>query len=321
MENGTDITEFILLGFSVIDESRFFLFLLIFTVYIVTISANIFIVILIKTDICLHKPMYFFIGGLSFLEIWYPSVTVPRLFWALLTKEDSISFVGCLTQFYFHFSFGTIQHFLLAIMAYDRYVAVCIPLRYLLILSPNVCFKLLWGSWVFGFIVIIVISLQIFNLSFCLHNKIDHYYCDFAPLVKLSCSKTSNVEKLFFATACFVILGCFLVIIMSYVFIIRTLMRFPSSEGRHKTFSTCASHLAVVVLFYSTSIFMFIRPNAGDLIHLNKIFSIFPSIVTPLLNPLIYTLRNQEVNNAIKKAVKRIKIKNVQEATIKPVKD
>ncbi|KAM5145620.1 olfactory receptor 287-like [Mantella aurantiaca] len=308
MKNKTTITKFILLGFSVLDESRFFLFFLLFTIYTVTISANVFIIILIKTDLCLHKPMYFFIGGLSFLEIWYPSVTVPRLFWALLTKEDSISFVGCMTQFYFHFSLGTIENFLLVIMAYDRYVAVCIPLRYLLIMTPDVCFKLLLGSWVFGFIVIIIMSLKVFNLSFCFHNKIDHYYCDFAPLVKLSCSETSSAEQIFFATACFVILGCFMIIIVSYICIIRTTVRIPSSEGRHKTFSTCASHFIVVLLFYSTSIFMFIRPNAGDLLHLNKIFSIFPSIVTPLLNPVIYTLRNQEVIKATRKAVKRLKL-------------
>ncbi|XP_018422077.1 PREDICTED: olfactory receptor 5V1-like [Nanorana parkeri] len=222
MKNETAVLEFTLLGFSVLGESRFFLFLLIFTIYIVTISANIFIIILVKTDMCLHKPMYFFIGELSFLEIWYPSVTVPRLLWALLTKKDSISFVGCMTQFYFHFSFGAIENFLLAIMAYDRYVAVCIPLRYLLIMNPDVCVKLLLGSWVFGFNVIIIFSLQVFNLPFCFQNKIDHYYCDFAPLVKLSCSETSDVEKLFFATACFVILGCFLVIIVSYISFIRT---------------------------------------------------------------------------------------------------
>nr|DBA20866.1 TPA: hypothetical protein GDO54_017606 [Pyxicephalus adspersus] len=308
MKNESAIIEFFLLGFAVLDESRFCLFFLIFSIYTVTISANIFIVILIKTDTCLHRPMYFFIGGLSFLEIWYPSVTVPRLLWALLTKEDSISFVACMTQFYFHFSFGAIENFLLGIMAYDRYVAVCIPLRYLLIMSPNVCVKLLLGSWVFGFTVIIILSSQVFSLSFCFHNEIDHYYCDFAPLVTLSCSETSNVEKLFFTTACFVILGCFLVIIVSYICIIRTTVRVPSFERSNKTFSTCASHFIVVLLFYSTSIFMFIRPNAGDLLHLNKIFSIFPSIVTPLLNPVIYTLRNEEVKRAIKKAVKRLKM-------------
>lgn len=308
MKNNTTLIEFILLGFSVLDESRFFIFLLLFTIYAVTISANIFIIVLIKCDVRLHKPMYFFIGGLSFLEIWYPSVTVPRLLRALLTKEDVISFIGCMTQFFFHFSFGAIENFLLAIMAYDRYVAVCIPLRYLLIMSPDVCVKLLLGSWIFGFIIVLLFSLPLFNLSFCSNNEIDHYYCDFAPLVELSCSETSNVEELFLATACFVILGCFLVIVVSYVCIIRTAVRFPSGEGRRKTFSTCASHCAVVLLFYSTSMFMFIRPKARDLLRLNKIFSIFPSIVTPMLNPVIYTLRNQEVKKAMKKAVKRLKI-------------
>ncbi|XP_068103986.1 olfactory receptor 6B1-like [Hyperolius riggenbachi] len=307
MRNETFVMEFILLGFSVFDETRLCLFLIIATIYMVTIAANVFIIILIKTERRLHKPMYFFIGGLSFLEIWYPSATVPRLLWALLTKDRSISVVGCMAQFYFHFSFGATENFILAIMAYDRFVAVCNPLQYLLIMSSDVCAKLLLASWFSGFFIIIIICSQFFSLSFCAHNEIDHYYCDFAPLVKLSCSDTSNVEKLFFSAACFIILGCFAVIIVSYICIIRTTAKFPSGD-RHKTFSTCASHLVVVLLFYSTSIFMFVRPRAGNLLHLNKIVSVFPSIVTPLLNPVIYTLRNQEVKAAMKKAVKRIRL-------------
>ncbi|XP_053330027.1 olfactory receptor 6F1-like [Spea bombifrons] len=275
-------------------------------VYVVTIMANVFIIVIVTKEQCLHKAMYIFIGGLSFLEIWYPSVTVPRLLWALLTKCESISLAGCMTQFYFHFTFGATENFLLVVMAYDRYVAICNPLQYVVIMSPKTCYKLLLGSWVLGFLMVIVPCSQISNLPFCGRN-IDHYYCDFAPLLKLSCSDTSNIKKLVFVTACFVILGCLLLIIASYVCIIRTAIHFPSSFGKSKAFSTCASHLIVVSLFYGTTIFMFLRPNSEDFLHLNKVISIVPSVITPLLNPVIYTLRNQEVKVAVIKTLQKIK--------------
>ncbi|XP_075690524.1 olfactory receptor 6F1-like [Rhinoderma darwinii] len=304
--NKTIITEFLLSGFSNFSAMGHYLFTVILTVYIFTITANVFIILIVKLEQRLHKPMYFFIGGLSFLEIWYPSVTVPRLLWALLMKKESISQAGCITQFYFHFSFGVAENFLLAIMAFDRYIAICKPLRYTLIMNPDTCIKLLLGSWFLGFIAVLVPCLQVSNLSFCSKNEIDHYYCDFAPLIRLSCSDTSRVQMLFFVFACFVIFSSFWIISLSYICIIQTTMRFSTSSRRHKAFSTCASHLIVVILFYSTTIFMFIRPTTGDLLHLNKIISIIPSIVTPLLNPIIYTLRNQEVKEAVKKVVQKI---------------
>ncbi|XP_069800147.1 olfactory receptor 6F1-like [Dendropsophus ebraccatus] len=270
--------------------------------------ANTFIIALVKSERRLHKPMYFFISGLSFLEIWYPSVTVPRLLWALLTKEDSISLVGCFTQFFFHFSFGATENFLLTVMAIDRFVAICNPLRYLLIMNQSTCTTLLIGSWVCGFLVVTIPCLQVSRLSFCVGNKIDHYYCDFASLIKLSCSETSHLQKMVFVSSCFVILGCFLAIIVSYTCIIRATMNFPTSIGKQKTFSTCASHLMVVIVFYATTIFMFVRPTTGDLLYINKIISVIPSIVTPLLNPIIYTLRNNEVKEAVKKNIQDWKL-------------
>ncbi|KAM4019340.1 olfactory receptor 6P1-like [Anomaloglossus baeobatrachus] len=272
-------------------------------------KANFFIIIIVKNEPRLHKPMYFFIGGLSFLEIWYPTVTVPRLLWSLLTKVESISTAGCLTQFFFHFSFGASENFLLTVMAVDRFVAICNPLRYLLIMNQSTCTALLLASWISGFIVVIIPCLQISKLSFCVGNVIDHYYCDFAPLIKLSCGETSHIQKMVFASSCFVILGCFLAIIVSYTCIIRATMNFPTSFSRKKTFSTCASHLIVVIIFYSTTIFMFVRPTTGDLLHLNKIISVIPSIVTPLLNPIIYTLRNNEVKEAIRKNFQNLTLK------------
>ncbi|KAM8952915.1 olfactory receptor 6B1-like [Pelodytes ibericus] len=304
-QNNTAITEFILLGFSVSNETSFFIFVLIAIVYIVTLTSNVFIIVTVTMERSLQKPMYFFIGGLSFLELWYPSVTIPRLLWSLYTKEKTISPAVCISQFYFHFSCGTTESFLLAIMAFDRFVAICNPLRYTTIMSPKICMRLLLGTWMFSFVIIIIPCLQISNLVFCF-KEIDHYYCDFAPLLKLSCSEISIIETVFLVLACFVVLGSFVPIIVSYVFIIGTIITFPTNSGKRRAFSTCASHLIVVLVFYSTVIFMFIRPNASGFLHVNKIISIFPSIVTPLLNPVIYTLRNQEFKEAIKRIVQML---------------
>ncbi|KAM3912111.1 olfactory receptor 6N2-like [Leptodactylus fuscus] len=253
---------------------------------------------------CLNKLKENYWTGESLKK--YPSVTVPRLIWALKTKKRSISFAGCMAQFYFHFSLGTTEMFLLTVMAYDRYVAICNPLRYLLIMSPNTCAVLIIGSWVCGFIVVIDSCLQLSSLLYCEGNKIDHYYCDFAPLLRLSCSDTSGAEILFFYTTFFVSVSCFLLTIISYMCITRTIIKCPTASGRRKGFSTFASHLFVVILFYGTIIFMFIRPAKGDFPHLNKVVSVVPSIVTPLLNPIIYTLRNQEVTEAVIKIGQRM---------------
>ncbi|XP_075117003.1 olfactory receptor 6F1-like [Leptodactylus fuscus] len=297
--NQTVVTEFILIGFSVLAKTRYCLFLLISAVYTATIVANVFIIVIVKAEKRLHKPMYFFIGCLSFLELWYPSVTVPRLIRALKTKKKSISFAGCMAQFYFHFSLGATEMLLLTVMAYDRYVAICNPLRYLLIMSPNICTVLIIGSWVCGFIAFIGPCFQLSILLFCESNRIDHYYCDFAPLIRLSCSDTTGAENVFFYATFFVTVGCFLLTIISYMCITRTIIKCPTASGRRKGFSTFASHLFVVILFYGTIIFMFIRPAKGNFLHLNKVVSVVPSIVTPLLNPIIYTLRNQEVKEAV----------------------
>ncbi|XP_071979069.1 olfactory receptor 6C4-like [Engystomops pustulosus] len=308
LTNKTIVTEFLLLGFSLSEETEFCLYVFISFIYVITITANMFIVIIIKSDRHLHKPMYFFIGGLSFLEIWYTSVTIPRFLWSLKTRQKFISPGGCMAQFYFHFSLGATEIFLLTAMAYDRYVAICHPLRYLMIMSPKVCAVLITGSWLGGFSAILVPCLQISSLSFCDGYQIDHYYCDLGPLLSLSCSEKSSIEKLFFCLTLFIILGCFLLVILSYTCIIRTTMTIPTAHGKRKTFSTFASHLIVVLLFYGPIIFMFVRPRTGGLMHVNKKVSLIPSVVTPLLNPIIYTLRNQEVIRAMKKTARKMNI-------------
>ncbi|XP_068103990.1 olfactory receptor 6B1-like [Hyperolius riggenbachi] len=304
--NQTGVTNFLLLGFSLVEQARLFLFIVLSTVYIFTIAANVFIIVLIKAEPRLHKPMYFFIGGLSFLELWFPSVTVPRLIWSLKTKDHYISLAGCMAQFYFHFSLGATEMLLLTAMAYDRYVAICNPLRYLTIMSPYICAGLILGSWSCGFILYILPWLRIFTLWYCDRNQVDHYYCDFAPVVRLSCSDTAKAEITFFYTTFFITVGCLLLILTSYACITQTIIKCPTASGRRKAFSTFASHLSVVTLFYGTIMFMFIRPAKVVSLHFNKIVSIFPSVVTPLLNPIIYTLRNQEVMEAVLRATHRV---------------
>ncbi|KAM4663400.1 olfactory receptor 6N2-like [Discoglossus pictus] len=299
-------SDFLLLGFSFVNGMEMLPFIIILTVYILTITANLFIIIIVRIEPSLHKPMYYFIGAFSFLEICYTAVTVPRLLRSLITKQKTISSAGCLAQFYFHFSLGSVENFSLSIMAYDRYVAICNPLRYSIIMSTKTCNMFLLGSWTGGFLAMTVPCLQLSSLQFCGHNEIDHYYCDFVPLFQISCSETSQIEKLFFVIAYFIIMGCFLLIMVSYVSIIRTTMKISTLSGRHKAFSTCASHLTVVLLFYGSIIFMFLLPKASHSFNLNKIISIFPSIVIPLLNPIIYTLRNHEVKEAVKKTMQKM---------------
>ncbi|XP_068103992.1 olfactory receptor 6F1-like [Hyperolius riggenbachi] len=304
--NQTVITSFVLLGFSLTEQSRFILFIILVIAYISTITANVFIIILIRAEPGLHKPMYFFIGGLSFLEIWYPSVTIPGLLQSLKTKDKYISFTNCLIQLYFHFALGAVEMFLLTAMSYDRYVAICNPLRYLTIMSPLICFVLMLAAWVGGFITVIGPVVKISFLSYCKENTIDHYYCDFAPIIHLSCSNPVEAENACLSAIIYVTVGSILLTLTSYIFITRTILKFPTALGRQKAFSTVVSHSFVVILFYGTILFMFVRKGGGDSLHFNKIVSIIPSVVTPFLNPIIYTLRNQEVKQAVVKIAGRI---------------
>ncbi|XP_078542415.1 olfactory receptor 6F1-like [Lissotriton helveticus] len=299
--NSTSVDHFILIGFAVGRELQIFLFVVICIIYVITIFTNILIIAIIKSTTSLHKPMYLFIGTFSFLEIWYPTATVPKFLSTLVTGSKSISLPGCIVQYYFHFSLGATENFLLVAMAFDRYVAICYPLRYMLIMSHTRCTHLALGSWVCGFLSFTVTTFQISRLHFCGPNKINHYYCDFAPLVTLSCSKIDNVEFYFFIMVTFVLVGCLLVVLISYLRIMLAIIRMPSRSGRMKAFSTCASHLAVLTIFYGTTIFMFAKPTGRSSLDTNKVVSIFPSIVTPLLNPIIYTLRNKEIMHTLKR--------------------
>ncbi|XP_040190377.1 olfactory receptor 226-like [Rana temporaria] len=300
--NVTIVREFLLLGFAVPPAPGMVLFILILMVYSLSVVINSVIIVLVGSDRRLHKPMYFFISVFSFLELWYPTVTVPGLLQGLLSGGKTVCFGCCVSQFYLHFSLGVTENLLLVVMGFDRYVAFCRPLHYTVIMSPGVCVRFAVGSWIGGFSAFVSHSIQLSRARFCGPAQVDHYYCDFAPLIKLICSDTTNMKTLFSVICC---LGgaCLLLIMVSYIFILNTILRLPTSTGRHKTFYTCASHLTVVLIFYGTTLFMFARPVDGSDLHTNKIVSVFPSVVTPLLNPIIYSLRNQEVKSALLRAI------------------
>uniref|UniRef100_A0A8C3RTM5 Olfactory receptor n=1 Tax=Chelydra serpentina TaxID=8475 RepID=A0A8C3RTM5_CHESE len=299
--NQTFITEFILLGFGSLPELQNFLFLLFLVIYMVTMVGNILIIVLVVADQHLHTPMYFFLGNLSCLEICYSSTILPRVLASLLTGDRTISVSGCIMQFYW---FVTTECYLLAVMSYDRYLAICKPLHYVTRMNGRFCIQLAAGSWLSSFIVLTILICLVSQLAFCGPNEIDHFFCDLTPVINLSCSDTSVVTL---ATLIFSSLDTvppFLLTLTSYVYIISTILRIPSTTGRQKAFSTCSSHLIVVTIFYGTLMIVYMLPNTGALRAPNKVFSVFYTVLTPLINPLIYSLKNKEVREALRKFLK-----------------
>ncbi|XP_078496622.1 olfactory receptor 6F1-like [Lissotriton helveticus] len=309
MNNDTDVIYFLLLGFTIRTELRIFLFFMFMSIYILTLTANISIITLVKLDQHLHTPMYQLLSYLSFLEIFYTSSIVPTLLPNLL-QNNIISLPGCLAQAYFYFSLGTTEFFLLGLMAVDRYIAICNPLRYTSIMNGTVCLQATGACWLVAFLAIFVPVILLSKLYFCGPYIINHFFCDVAPLLQLSCSDTRIMENAVFILACFTILPSFLVTIISYVFIIVTILRSPSKKGRQKAFSTCSSHLIVVVILYGTAIFIYVRPAFAYPVAINKFIGVFNTVLTPLLNPLIYCLRNKEMKVAIRKQFGRTILRN-----------
>ncbi|XP_025775951.1 olfactory receptor 11L1-like [Leopardus geoffroyi] len=299
--NQTAVTEFIFLGFSSVLYLRLTLFVIFLTVYLLSLMGNTLIIFIVLTDVTLQTPMYIFLGNLSFLEIWYTTATVPKLLATCLAQVVTISVFGCITQYYFFFSMGATECILLAVMAYDRYLAICSPLRYSLLMSLRVCLRFSAGSWIGGFIAPLLPTILISHLSFCGPQKINHFFCDSDPIFKLSCSDTFLVEALGYTCSSVVILSSFLLTMSSYGHIVVTIIRLSSREARKKTFSTCASHLTVVSIYYGTIIFAYVRPPAKYNFTIGKVISVFYCVVTPLVNPLIYTLRNKDVKKAFRK--------------------
>ncbi|KAM5248402.1 olfactory receptor 4X2-like [Ctenodactylus gundi] len=292
-----NVTEFIFLGLSPnqgVQRVCFVTFLLLYTAIVL---GNVLIVLTVMVSRSLGSPMYFFLGFLSFVEICYSSTTAPKLIWDLLAERKAISVWGCMTQLFFMHLFGAAEIFLLTVMAYDRYVAICKPLHYTTIMSRQVCAGLVAVAWVGGFVHSLAQSLLIFPLPFCGPNVIDHYFCDLLPLLKLACSDTFLIGLLIVANGGTLSVISFVGLLASYVVILLHL-RTCSSEGRRKALSTCGSHVTVVLLFFGPCVFIYSRPSAT--LPEDKMVSVFYTVVTPLLNPVIYSLRNAEVKKAMR---------------------
>ncbi|ELW46840.1 olfactory receptor 1013 [Tupaia chinensis] len=304
-ENFTKVKEFILLGFTAdlgLQKVLFFIFLII---YIISLLGNITLISLICADTRLHTPMYFFIGNLSFLDLWYSSVYAPKILMTCVSDDKSISFAGCLAQFFFAAGLDYSECYLLATMAYDRYVAICSPLLYSQVMSSRLYVSLVVASFLGGFINSAIITSETFTLSFCDSNIIDHFFCDLPPLVKLACDVTeSYVVVMYFLLASNVITPIILVL-TSYLFIIATILKIRSVEGRRKAFSTCGSHLTAVTLYYGTILFIYSRPSTSYALERDKVVSVFYTVVIPMLNPLIYSIRNKDVKDALRKMLGR----------------
>ncbi|XP_006867556.1 PREDICTED: olfactory receptor 226-like [Chrysochloris asiatica] len=305
-DNGSEVTEFVLLGFSGSPGLHLGLLVLFLLIYMLTVTENVLIVTVIRTSSLLHKPMYLFLSHLSFLEGWYISVTVPKMLLILAApKFQHISFTGCMAQLYFFLALACTECVLLGIMAYDRYVAICSPLRYPTIMRPGICSLLAASSWLSGFSISMGKVFFISRLGYCGPNIMNHFFCDVSPLLNLACSDMSVAELVDFLLALLILLGPLLLTGSSYAAILNAVLRIPSATGRKKAFSTCASHLAVVVIFYSASLFIYARPRAIYSFDYNKLVSVVYTVLTPLVNPIIYCLRNQEVKEALRRLAQR----------------
>ncbi|XP_008113683.2 olfactory receptor 5V1 [Anolis carolinensis] len=300
MRNGTTVTEFILMGISDLPAVRFSLFAVFLLIYLATLLGNGTILLAIGADSHLHNPMYFFLSNLSLLDIFCPTATVPKMLENLLTENRNISFAGCMLQLYFLVALAGTEGFLLAAMAYDRYVAICNPLRYMIIMNKKLCLQMAAGTWITGFLISLLHTMMTSTLPYCNSNIVNQYYCDIPPVLVLSCASTNVAEMVVLIIGGIFGPGAFLVILISYVYIISTILRIRSVEGKYKVFSTCASHLMVVCLFYGTTIFTYVRPSSSHHPDQDRMVSMLYGVITPMMNPFIYSLRNKEVKEALK---------------------
>ncbi|NWR29808.1 O11L1 protein, partial [Tachuris rubrigastra] len=299
--NVTAMLEFKLLGFSSNSYCQILLFMAVMVIYILTILENTIIILVVTLEPKLHSPMFRFLQNLSFLEVCYTTTIVPKMLFNLLAKRKSISFSGCMAQLYYFISLGATECYLLAVMAYDRFLAVCQPLQYSVVMTDESYMHLAVGSWLTGVFTGFLPCLMISRLHFCSYNLIDHYFCDISPLLKLSCSDTTVTEAVIFVLSLLVLSSCFLLTLVSYLLIILTILKIPSASGKRVTFSTCSSHLMVVTIYYGTMAFIYVRPTYNLSSDLSKAVAVLYTMITPLLNPVIYSLRNKAFKKALKK--------------------
>ncbi|XP_036620573.1 olfactory receptor 1440-like [Trichosurus vulpecula] len=305
-KNGTAVTRFILLGFSDYPRLSVILFLIFLVMYLVTLAWNLSLITLIKVDSHLHTPMYFFLPNLSFLDICYVSSTVPKMLSDFFKEKKTISFGGCTAQYFIFSGMGLSEICLLAAMAYDRYAAICNPLLYTSIMSPTLCVWMVAGSYMCGFSGSFIQLCSLLQLHFCGPDVIHHFFCDLPQLLVLSCSDTLAIKILLSVLSMVFGVLSVLIIMVSYGHIVEAILKMSSAQGRSKAFNTCASHLMAVTLFYASGLFVYLRPTFSDSFSHDKVASIFYTMITPMLNPLIYSLRNKEIKEALKRWEKRV---------------
>ncbi|XP_055971471.1 olfactory receptor 6C76-like isoform X2 [Sorex fumeus] len=305
MKNQTSVKEFILLGLTDDKDLNVLIFIFLFLTYILSVTGNLTIITLTLLDSQLKTPMYFFLRNFSVLEISFTTVCIPRFLVSILTGDRTIPYNACLTQVFFFLLLGSTEFFLLTAMSYDRYVAICKPLHYTTIMNNRVCNQLVFSSWLIGFLIIFPPVIMGLQLDFCDSNIIDHFTCDSSPMLLLSCTDTAVLELMGFILAVFTLMVTLALVILSYAFILKTILRIPSAEQRKKAFSTCSSHMIVVSISYGSCIFMYVKTSAKEGVALTKGIAVLNTSVAPMLNPFIYSLRNQQVKQSFKKLVNK----------------
>ncbi|XP_005065096.1 olfactory receptor 8K3-like [Mesocricetus auratus] len=304
--NLTVVTEFILMGITDRPELQAPLFGLFLIIYLISLTGNFGMIILTMVDSRLQTPMYFFLRHLATTDLGYSTAVGPKMLRNFLVEQNTISFYCCAIQLSFFIMFIVSEFFILSAMSYDRYVAICKPLQYTVIMSQKVCWILVTIPYLYGITVALLLTIKIFTLSFCGQNVISHFYCDGLPLLLLACSSTQEIEVITLILSAFNLISSLLIVILSYLFILTAILRMNSAEGKRKAFSTCGSHLTVVIVFYGTLIFMYLQPMSIHSFDADKVTSIFYTQVIPMLNPLIYSLRNKDVKDAFKNSVEKL---------------
>ncbi|KAM4846218.1 olfactory receptor 5B2-like [Thomomys bottae] len=303
VENGTEVSEFVLLGLTGDPTLQAPLFVIFTLIYLITMIGNLGMILVILLDSRLHTPMYFFLANLSLVDFCSSSTVTPKVMAGLLLGDKVMSYNACATQMFFFAAFATMECYFLTSMAYDRYMAVCRPLHYTTIMTKSACTRLAIGCYVIGILNASVQTGDTFCLSFCMSNVVHHFFCDLPAVMTLACSDRHTTELILILMASFNVFVALFMIFISYLFIFRTILKMHSSEGSQKALSTCASHLVAVSIFYGTVITMYLQPSSSHSMDTDKIVSVFYTVVIPMLNPLVYSLRNKEVKRAIKKIV------------------
>ncbi|XP_049639994.1 olfactory receptor 6C2-like [Suncus etruscus] len=306
MKNYTVLTTYILVGLTDDPILQILLFIFLLVTYVLSVVGNLTIIALTFLDSHLKTPMYFFLRNFSILEFTFTTVCIPRYLYSLSTGDNTITYNPCATQLFFVVVLGVTEFFLLTTMSYDRYIAICKPLHYTTIMNSKICIRFLIGCYLIALLIVLPPYIMGFDLEFCDSNVIDHFGCDAAPILKITCSDTEFLELYVFILAILTLLFTLFCIITSYIYIIKTILRFPSAQQRKKAFSTCSSHMIVVSITYGCCIFIYIKPSAKEGVAINKVVSLLATSVTPVMNPFIYTLRNKQVVQAFKDLLKKI---------------